>query len=364
MRRFAVEERTMNMSDSGQSPVEERLAAVVELLCSDPYLPRNTGARGAVEAASYLASELESLGLEPAGEEGYLQEIPVINGSNVLGSIPARSDRWVVLAAHFDACGWENPGANDNAAGVAVVLELARRLISMEPEHSILIALFDAEEPPNFLTPEMGSQWFVDHPSIPLDRIDTMVCLDLIGHALGPSVLPDSIRDSVFVLGAEKGSGTPRLFDSLPDVAGIVPRRVDNYIVPAMSDYHAFMNASIPFLFYTCGRNGDYHEPTDTPDKLDYPKMASLVDHLEMLVTALASRDDLPVYLRDAVDDAATVKTVSDMTEALSPFASGASRVDSVVGSLKQRLSDKGALTDHDRRTIAYLIFSIEESLA
>ena len=90
----------MSTSDPGQSPVEERLAARVELLCSDPYLPRNTGARGAVEAASYLASELEALGLEPAGTEGYVQEIPVINGSNVLGAIPGRSDRWVVLGAH------------------------------------------------------------------------------------------------------------------------------------------------------------------------------------------------------------------------------------------------------------------------
>jgi hypothetical protein len=191
-----------------------------------------------------------------------------------------------------------------------------------------------------------------------------MVCLDLIGHALGPPVLPDSIRDSVFVLGAEKGSGTPGLFDSLPDVMGVVPRRVDNYIVPAMSDYHAFMNASIPFLFYSCGRNGDYHEPTDTPDKLDYRKMASLVDHLELLVAALAGRDDRPAYLPDAVDDAATLRTVSDMTEALRPFAREVSRVDSVVGSLKQSLSDQASLTDHDRQTVAYLVFSIEESLA
>ena len=354
----------MNMSDASRSPVEERLTAVVELFCSEAYLPRNTGARGAVEAASYLASELESLGLEPAGDEGYAQEIEVVNGSNVLGSIPGRSDRWVVLGAHFDACGWENPGANDNAAGVAVALEVARRLNSNEHEHSILIAFFDAEEPPNFLTPEMGSQWFVNHPTIPLDRIDTMVCLDVIGHALGPPVLPDSIRDSVFVLGAEKGSGTPALFDSLPDVAGIVPRRVDNYIVPAMSDYYAFMNQSIPFLFYSCGRNEDYHEPTDTPDKLDYPKMASLTDHLELLVTALATRPDRPAYLSDAFDDAATVRTVSEMTEALRPFASEASRVDSVVAFLEQTLTDRGSLTDHDRQTIAYLVFSIEESLA
>ena len=361
---IAIEEDPVNVEKPGEAQVEERLADVVELLCSDEYQPRNTGARGAVGAASYLSAELMSLGLEPAGDQSFTQEIPLVNGANVLGAIGGTSDRWIVLGAHYDACGWENPGADDNAAGVAVVLEVARHLRSMPLEHSVLIALFDAEEPPNFLTPEMGSQWFVDHPTIPLDRIDTMVCLDLIGHALGPSVLPDSIRDSVFVLGAEKGSDTPRLFDSLPDVAGIVPRRVDNYIVPAMSDYHAFMNESIPFLFYTCGRTEHYHELTDTPDRLDYPKMAGLVDHLTLLMAALARRTDQPTYLPDGVDDAATVRTVSDMTEALRHFAGEVSRVDSVVASLKLSLTDKGSLTEHDRQTIAYLVLSIEESLA
>ena len=353
----------MSSHNPNRPEVERRLADTVDLLCSDSHLPRNTGAEGAVEAASYLASELMALGLEPAGTQGFIQEIPLINGSNVLGTIQGRSDRWVVLGAHYDACGSENPGADDNAAGVAIALEVACRLRNGKVEHSVLIALFDAEEPPNFLTPEMGSQWFVDHPTIPLERIDTMVCLDVVGHALGPEVLPDSIRESVLVLGAEKSSGTARLFDSLPDVPGIVPRRIDSYVVPAMSDYHAFMNKSIPFLFYTCGRTEDYHEPTDTPDKLDYPKMASLVDHLELAMRALALRTDRPAYLADAVDDRATVSTVSELTAALRPFARKADRVDLVVASLVERLNEAESLTDRDRQAIAYLVLSIEESL-
>ena len=71
-----------------------RFQSPVHLLCSGSCLPRNTGAKGAVEAASYLASELMALGLEPAGTQGFIQEIPLINGSNVLGTIQGRSDRF------------------------------------------------------------------------------------------------------------------------------------------------------------------------------------------------------------------------------------------------------------------------------
>ena len=353
----------LSTTEPSSTDIAKRLRAVVELLCSDDFQPRNTGSLGAVRAASYLASEMEALGLESAGSNGFLQEIPPINGANVLGAIRGRTDRWVILAAHFDACGWENPGAGDNAAGVAIALEVARRLHADLVDHSILFALFDSEEPPNFLNPEMGSQWFVDRPTIPLDRVDTMVCLDVVGHALGTSLLPDSIRDSVFVLGAEKGSGTAQLLDSLSPSQGVVPRRIDSYIVPAMSDYYAFTNASIPFLFYTCGRNIHYHEPTDTPETLDYRKMADLTDHLVLLMRTLGDRADRPIYLADAVDDAATVRTILELTETLSPFASDADRVRRIVDPLKERVSG-GSLTDHDRRTVAHLVFTIEEALA
>ena len=147
----------------------------------------------------------------------------------------------MLLAAHYDACGPDNPGADDNAAAVAVVLDVAERLHSTELDRSVIIALFDAEEPPYFMTPDMGSQWLVDHPTVPLDRIDMMICLDLVGHDLGPESLPPEVRESIFVLGAEKSAGTGPLMDELPEQPGIRPRRIDNYIIPSMSDYDAFM---------------------------------------------------------------------------------------------------------------------------
>lgn len=347
-----------------RSDVEARLREYVELLCSDEYQPRNTGARGAERASRYLASILEVLGLEPKGTEDFLQPIRPVNGANVLGAVLGSSDRWVVLAAHYDACGWDNPGAGDNAAGVAVALEVARRMRSEQARHSLLLALFDAEEPPNFLTPMMGSQWFVDHPTVPIEHVETMVCLDLVGHALGPSVIPREVRESVFVLGAEKGSGNTDLVDTVPSVDGIRPRRIDSYVVPSMSDYDAFMNAGVPYLFYTCGRNEHYHMPTDTPDTLDYTKMAGLVGHLVALVTELANRTSESVFVQDGVDDEATVRTIRELTSYLSQFSEHSDQVELMVDQLEGSLRGRGHLTEDERRVVAYLVFSIEQALA
>jgi hypothetical protein len=344
---------------------EKRQAAVVEYLCSAECLPRDAGNSGARNAGRFLAEQLDDIGLEPAGTAGgYLQEIPSIGASNVLGAMPGRSDRWLVLGAHYDACSPNVPGADDNAAGVAVVLEVARRLQSIPLEHSVLFALFDAEEPPNFLTPEMGSQWFVDHPTIPLGQTDTMVCLDLVGHALGPTMLPAGIRDSVFVLGAEKGSDTPTVFDGLPATLGIVPRRIDDYVIPALSDYHAFNQAAIPFLFYSCGRSEHYHASTDTPDRLDYAKMSALARHLTGVITALGRRSDRPRFLPDGVDDHATVGTLEDLLAELAPYVDGVGWVRSLVEPMRERLERGESLRIQDRQAIASMVVTIEDSLA
>ena len=223
--------------------------------------------------------------------------------------------------------------------------------------------MFDSEEPPYFTTPNMGSQWFVDHPTSPLDGIDTMIALDLVGHSLGPAGLPNEVRDSIFVLGAEKSTGTPDLFDALPTIDGIVPRRIDNHIIGSMSDYDAFMKAGIPFLFYTAGRSEHYHASTDTPDRLDYDKMAALAIHLTDLVTALADRPDTPVFVADGFDDNATVASVRALLDALAPYAPAAEGLQRMVSDIEQRLAINGSLSTIDRQLIARLIDQLETSL-
>jgi Peptidase family M28 len=337
---------------------------LVEFLCSPLCTPRNPGTSGGTAARTELRDRLDRLGLEPGGEKGFDQPIPDIGGSNLLGVIPGKGDRYVLLAAHYDACMDNNPGADDNAAGVAVALEVAQNLAGVALERSVIIALFDAEEPPYFLGPTMGSQWFVDHPTVPLDRIDMMICLDLVGHALGPEGLSSEVRDSVFVLGAEKSSGTRETFDALEATPGIRPRRIDNYIIEPMSDYHAFMNAEVPFLFYSAGRWEHYHASTDTPDRLDYDKMAALAVHLTEVVTAMANRSDVPKYVADAYDDEATISSLEDILASLATVSPDAERASMLLRGIRAELDENGAIGNDERGAVAFLIGEVESALS
>ena len=85
-------------------------------------------------------------------------------------------------------------------------------------------------------------------------------------------------------------------------------------LIPPLSDYFAFERAEVPFLFFTCGRWAHYHTPEDTPEKLDYDKIASTVDLLEALVVLLSNRSDRPVrYRKSNSDDALTLTAIDDI---------------------------------------------------
>src|SRR5262249_28628959 len=161
--------------------------------------------------------------------------VPGCGGANVLASFRGEGgedpQRWVLVGAHYDHLGQHGSsifrGADDNAAACAMLVEVARGLAQRAPKgRSVMLAFFDGEEPPHFLSQNMGSAHFCAYPKIPLDRIDLMVCLDLVGHALGPAALPTDVRQTLFALGAERSEGTAAMVDSLSRaVPGVVARR-------------------------------------------------------------------------------------------------------------------------------------------
>ena len=150
----------------------------------------------------------------------------------------------------------------------------------------------------------------------------------------------------------------------MPAIAGIVPRRVDNYIIDSMSDYDAFMRADIPFLFYSCGRSEHYHAATDTPEKLDYDKMASFADHLTGVMLALANRTDTPVYLADGIDDEATLRNLRSVVGELSDVSPEAAMAAALLDQMEAQLTEKGSLGDQERMAIRFLVGQIETALA
>src|SRR5580658_248502 len=179
---------------------QERMRALVLQLCSPACGGRASGSREGEAARALLVGALEEAGIAVAGPVGYTQPVPACGGANLLGKVPAGSgpqqghkERYILIGAHYDHLGWRSPGkdaywgADDNAAAVAIALEVGRALsrTRADLQRTVIIALFDGEEPPFFLTRGMGSEHYTRHPTVPLDRIDLMVCLDLVGHALG-----------------------------------------------------------------------------------------------------------------------------------------------------------------------------------
>lgn len=282
-------------------PEETRLRSIVEHLASPEFTGRS-GAGGR-KAADYLVAEFRRLGLEPMFPDDYVQEIPSKEpggqpqGRNVGGFVrgvdPALRDEWVILGTHFDHLGVRNgvlyPGADDNASGIAMMLETARSLLAREakPRRSVLFVGFDLEELGLF-----GSRYFVAHPAVPLDRIALFVTADMLGRALA-----GVCERNVFVFGTEHSpSMRPWIVDASrgrPIDVGILGA---DLLVLNRSDYGPFRSRSIPFLFFTTGENPRYHSPKDDAASLDYPKFTENSRMIDRVIERAASAPERPKW--------------------------------------------------------------------
>lgn len=339
---------------------------LVEALCSAECGGRAPGTAGGVRARRLVVDALREAGLDP-GE----QPIPRSGGANVLATIPgADLDRWVLVAAHYDHLGTLGgqvyAGADDNAAAVAILVETARGLAADRPDgRGVIIASFDAEEPPWFLTEGMGSEHFARDPIVPFDRIDMMVCMDLVGHALGAEGLPGEVRDTVFALGAERSHGTDQLVDSIASVEpGVIVRRVDAQIVPPMSDYAAFWDRERPFLFLTGARSRRYHTPEDRPEHLAWDKMAATARWLERFVRASCARDERPARYQHRRDDVSTLDSLLALLEPLAERSTEARLGRDAARRLRGQCRADGSLASTHSMELAMLVGAVESGLA
>jgi hypothetical protein len=195
---------------------------------------------------------------------------------NVAGYLAGETAEYIVIGAHYDhlglgeqfsmapsQAGTVHPGADDNASGVAGVLALARWFGSQpKPRRGILFLAFAGEE-----LGLLGSSFYVNHPSLPVEKAVAMINMDMIGR----------IRDGrVFVGGA--GSGTT-LKPTLEEVASRYPLKIDlsDAAGYGSSDHTSFTTKQVPVLFFFSGLHSDYHKPSDTWDKIDAPETATLL---------------------------------------------------------------------------------------
>jgi len=210
------------------------------------------------------------------------------------------------VIAHYDVCG-EQPGADDNASGVAGVIELARMLARVRPDvaHRIELALWPLEEPPNFRTSAMGSAIHANSLALRGAEVRGMISLEMIGYfsdekgsqsfpVPGMSLVYSSRGDGIVVVGNSSSWWFTRRVKARMAGSAELPVRSMNApaFVPGVdfSDHLNFWRHGWKAVMITDTafyRNPNYHEVTDTPDTLDYERMAQVVTGVYAAITTL-----------------------------------------------------------------------------
>ena len=173
------------------------------------------------------------------------------------------------------------------------------------------------------------------------------------------------MRQSLFALGAERSEGTSARVDRLSrSEPGVVVRRADAEVIPPLSDHWAFWQRRIPFLFLTAGRWQHYHQPTDTPDKLDWDKMAATARWLERMVRESCAGPSGPVRFTETHDDASTLASLRAVLEPLVKLSPAAELGLTAIRQLEPRLDARGALGPTEHAQLQRLVEQIEAALA
>jgi hypothetical protein len=214
----------------------------------------------------------------------------------VRGSDPVLRDTYVVLSAHMDHVGASDRsgtlqifnGADDNASGTTGVMMIARAMAALEtkPARSVIFLLVSGEE-----KGLLGSQWFSDHPTVPVGNIVANLNMDMIGR---------NHADSIAVLGQEYSSLGPlvhRVNNAHPELRmTVAPDLWPQEQLFFRSDQFNFARKEIPNLFFFAGLHEDYHQPTDTADKINADKVARVAQLVFYAAHELASEPQAPTW--------------------------------------------------------------------
>lgn len=284
---------------------ESSIRKHIKVLSSDSLQGRFTGSEGERMARAYIEKEFKKLKLQPKGtDKGYSQSFSFKGGMhgtgpegtayNIVGYLDNKADKTIIIGAHYDHLGLgengssldANPqgkihnGADDNASGVAGVLELARYFKNNKVKESsnFLFICFSGEELGLF-----GSKYYSENPTINLSSANYMINMDMIGR-LNPTTKTITVS----------GSGTSPVWETLlknmstpelsikTDSAGVGP-----------SDHTSFYLKNIPVLHFFTGSHSDYHKPSDDWDKINYSGEKQVLELIVSVVDKLNTEPKL-----------------------------------------------------------------------
>ncbi len=285
-----------------------RLMRDVAVLSAPAFEGRRTGAPGGVRARQWVQEQFSDIGLTPAGTAGFAQpfsfthrsirgllmpgrpfETQYADAANVLGRVDGTNPaaRWIVLSAHYDHLGIREgqtyPGADDNASGVAVLLAAARYFKRHVPTHTLIVASFDAEE-----LGLRGAEAFIASDPRHVERTALNVNLDMVSR---------NDKNEIFAAGTYQSPWTKPILQDVQRRAAVrilfghdrpmhKAGSVDDWTT--QSDHGAFHDAGVPFVYFGVEDHADYHEPTDTPEKIDERFFGDVAD---MIVEAVRTFD-------------------------------------------------------------------------
>ena len=240
------------------------------------------------------------------------QQTYAIEGREVANIIATKSGTdpelgSIVVGAHYDSA-HGTPGADDNASAVAVMLELARRFAQEKTRHTIEFAGFTLEEPPYFRSENMGSMKLAKEWYDSGKKIELMICLEMLGYFTDEKIQEFPVPGMGFIYPEEGnfiaaigqlGSPAPvisfsdllKKHSTLPAVSFSGPRIMAGI---DFSDHQSFWNYNYPAVMVTDTaffRNKNYHTASDTPDTLNYPVMARVVESLFRAIKAFDEKD-------------------------------------------------------------------------
>jgi hypothetical protein len=252
-------------------------------------------------AADFIDDSFSRAGLHPRRDSYDLHEQAC---HNIEAEIPGARPEILLIGAHYDSV-FGSPGANDNGSGVAAMLALARRFAGRKAEHSLRFVAFVNEEPPYFLSDEMGSFVYAGRCKARGDRISAMISLETIGYfsdapnsqtypAPGLGIFYPKVGNFIgFVSDVHsrallrRAIALFRKHSKIPSEGAALPAFIPGV---SWSDQRSFWRNGYSGIMVTDTapfRYPHYHSSGDTPDKLDYDRFTLVVSGMEKVIEGL-----------------------------------------------------------------------------
>jgi len=301
-RRIAAVETPVTLS-AEQAALAERLRGHVDMLAAT-IGERNLWHYADLEAAAaYIEARWRAVGLKVERQHYQVEQRRM---SNLIAELPGMdlAEEILLIGAHYDSVR-SSPGANDNASGVAALLELGEQLANKKFRRTLRLVAFTNEEPPFFKSAQMGSRIYVERARARDDKIIGMLCLETLGYytqqpssqsfPFGPMAFfyPDKGNFVAFVANPASGDLLKKSLSAFRRHSDFPAEKLKApALLPGVdwSDHWSFWRAGYPAIMLTDTapyRYLYYHSWEDTPEKLSYPEFARVFEGVERMVDSL-----------------------------------------------------------------------------